>query len=100
MFNSVDEVSILSAQIEALRRKIDNINASNMYVQNISCDYCGGKHAYSECPVDNYSYPSFEQTNFFGKFYRPSNNPYFNTYYPETYYLEWSNQPTSPELQT
>ena len=53
MFNSVDEVSILSAQVEALRRKIDYFNASNMYVQNIICDYCGGEHAYSECSVDN-----------------------------------------------
>ena len=99
MFNSVDEVSILSAQIEALRRKIDNFNASNMYVQNISCDYCGGEHAYLECRIDNYCYPSFEQTNFVGDFYRSPNNPYFNTYYPETYYLEWSNQPTFPKFQ-
>ena len=49
MFNSVDEVSILSAQVEALRRKIDNFNASNMYVQNIIYDYCGGEHAYLNC---------------------------------------------------
>ena len=51
-------------------------------------------------PVDNYSYPVFEQTNFVGDFYKHPNNPYFNTYYLETYYLEWSNQPTSPEFQT
>ena len=88
MFSSVDEVSILFAQVEALRRNIDNFNTSNMYVQNIICDYCGGRHAYLDCPVDNYCYPSFEQTKFFGDFYRPSNNPYFNTYYLETYYLE------------
>ena len=100
MFNSVDEFSILSAQIKALRRKIDNFNASNMYVQNIICDYYRGEHAYSECPIDNWFYPSSEQTNFVGDFYRSPNNPYFNTYYPETYYLEWSNQPTSPEFQT
>ena len=49
MFNSVDGVSIVSAQVEVLRRKIDNFNASNMYVQNIICDYCGGENAYSEC---------------------------------------------------
>ena len=78
----MDEVSIFSAQVEALRRKIDNFNASNMYVQNIICDYCGGEHAYLECLVDNRFYPSFEQTNFVGDFYRPPNNPYFNTYYP------------------
>ena len=75
MFNNVDEFSILSAQVEALIRKIDNFNASNMYVQNIICDYCGGEHAYSECPVDNWFYTSFEQTNFVGNFYRPANNP-------------------------
>ena len=78
----MDDFSILSAQIETLRRKIDNFNASNMYVQNIIYDYCGGEHTYSEYLVDNYSYPSFEQTNFVGDFYRPPNNPYFNTYYP------------------
>ena len=50
----MDEVFSLSAQVEALRRKIDNFNASNMYVQNIICDYCGGEHAYSDCPIDNY----------------------------------------------
>ena len=63
MFNSVDEVSILSAQVEALRRKIDYFNASNMYVQNIICDYCGGEHAYSDCPIDNWFYTSSKQTN-------------------------------------
>ena len=90
----MDEVSILSAQIEALRRKIDNFNASNMYVQNIICDYCGGEHAYSECPVDNWFHISFEQTNFVSDFYKPPNNPYFNTYYPK-----WWNQTDSPEFQ-
>ena len=96
----MDEVSILSAQVEALRRKIDYFNASNMYVQNIICDYCGGEHAYSDCLVDNWFYPSSEQTNFVNDFYRPPNIPYFNTYYSETYYPEWSNQSTSPEFQT
>ena len=100
MFNNVDEFSILSAQVEALKRKIDNFNASNMFVQNIICDYCGGGRAYSDCPINNWCYPSFEQTNFVGDFYRPPNNPYFNTYYPKTYYLEWRNQPISPEFQT
>ena len=100
MFNSVDEVSILSAQVEALRRKIDYFNASNMYVQNIICDYCGREHAYSDCPANNWFYPSFEQTNFVDDFYRHPNNPYFNTYYSEIYYPEWSNQSTSPEFQT
>ena len=60
-----------STQVEALRRKIDNFNAANMYVQNIICDYCKGKHAYSDCPVDNWCYPSFEQINFVGDFYKP-----------------------------
>ena len=96
----MDEFSILSAQVETLKRKIGNFNASNMYVQNIICDYCGGEHAYSKCSVDNYSYPSFEQTNFVDDFYRPPNNPYFNTYYPDNYYPEWSNQPISLEFQT
>ena len=66
-----------------------------MYVQNIICDYCGREHVYSECLVDNWFYPSSEQTNFVGDFYKPPNNPYFNTYYPE-----WCNQSISPEFQT
>ena len=54
MFNSVDEFSILSAQVETLKRKIGNFNASNMYVQNIICDYCGVEHAYLDCLIDNW----------------------------------------------
>ena len=96
----MDKVFILSAQVEALRRKIDNLNASNMYVQKIICDYCGWEHAYLDCPIDYWFYQYSEQTNFVGDFYRPPNNPYFNTYYPETYYPKWSNQSTSPEFQT
>ena len=76
------------------RRKIDYFNASNMYVQNIICDYCGREHAYSKLPTDNLFYSSYEQTNFVGDFYKPPNNPYFNIYY-----LEWWNQPTFPEFQ-
>ena len=64
-----------SAQVESLKRKMDNLNSSNMYVQNIICDYWGGEHAYSECQVDNYFYLSFEQTNFVDNIYRPPNNP-------------------------
>ena len=64
-------------------------------MQNIICDYCGGEHAYSECPINNWFCPSFKKANFVGDFYKPSNKPYFNTYYPD-----WSNQPTSLEFQT
>ena len=39
-----------------------------MYMQNIICDYCGGEHAYSDCPANNWFYLSFEQTNFVGIF--------------------------------
>ena len=49
--------------------------------------------------VDNYFCLSFEQTNFVGDFYRPPNNLYFNTYYLETYYPEWSNRPNFPKFQ-
>ena len=47
-----------------------------MYIQNIICDYCGGEHAYSDCPANNWFYQSFEQTNFVDDFYRHPNNPY------------------------
>ena len=63
-------------------------------MQNIICNYCGGAQAYVECPLDNWFYPSSEQTNFVGDFYMPPNNSYFNTYYPE-----WRNQPTYPKFQ-
>ena len=59
----MDDFFIFSAQFEALKRKMDNLIAFNMYVQNITCDYCRGKHAYSEGQVDNLFYPSSEQTN-------------------------------------
>ena len=80
MFHDEDAFFTLSAQLDALNRKMDKYIASNMYVQNITCDYCGGEHAYLECPVDNWFYPSSEQTNFVSDFYMPSNNSYFNTY--------------------
>ena len=54
---------------------MDNLIASNMYVQNIICEYCGGEHAYSKCLVGDWFYPSFEQTNFVDDFYRLPNNP-------------------------
>ena len=73
-----------SAQFKAISRNMDNFYAFNMYVQNITCDYCGRVHAYSKCYVDNWFYTSFEQTNFVGDFYKPLNNSYFNTYYLET----------------
>ena len=53
MFNTIDEFSIFSAQFEALSRKMKNFNASNMYAQNIICDYCKKKHAYSKWPVNS-----------------------------------------------
>ena len=49
----MDDFSILFTQVETLKRKMDNLIASTMYVQNIICDYCGGEHPYSECSVDN-----------------------------------------------
>ena len=44
----MNDFFILSTQVEALKRKMDNLIASNMYRQNIICDYCGGEHTYSE----------------------------------------------------
>ena len=64
MFHDEDALFTLSAQLDALNRKMDKYIASNMFVQNITCDYCGGEHAYLECPVDNWFHPFSEQTNF------------------------------------
>ena len=94
MFHDEEAFFTLSAQLDFLNRKMDKYIASNMYVQNITCNYCGGEHAYLECPVDNWFHPSFEQTNFVGDFYLPPNNSYFNTYYSK-----WRNQSNFPEFQ-
>ena len=64
----MNDFSILSTQVETLKREMNNFNASNMYVQNIICDYCERQHAYSKCLVDNRFYPSFERTNFVSAF--------------------------------
>ena len=94
MFHDEDTFFTLSVQLDALNRKMDKYIASNMYMQNIICNYCGGEHAYLECPLDNWFYPSSEQTNFVSDFFMPPNNSYFNTYYPE-----WRNQPTYAKFQ-
>ena len=64
----MDPISTLFAQIEAQNKRLDNYITSNMYVQNIICDYYEKEHAYSKCPVNNWFYPYFEQTNFVGDF--------------------------------
>ena len=94
MFYDEEAFFTLSAQLDALNRKMDKYIVSNMYVQNRTCDYCGAGHAYLECQIDNWFYPSSEQTNFVSDFYMPPNNSYFNTYYPE-----WRNQLNFPEFQ-
>ena len=58
MFHDEEAFFTLSAQLDALNRKMDKYIVSNMYVQNRTCDYCGGEHAYLECSVDNLFYPS------------------------------------------
>ena len=60
MFHDEDAFYTLSAQLDALNKKMDKYIASNMYVQNIICDYCRGEHSYSKSQVDNYLYLSFE----------------------------------------
>ena len=74
MFHNEDAFFTISSQLDALNRKMDKYIAFNMYVQNITCDYCDEKHAYLECPVDNWFHPSYEQTNFVGDFYMSPNN--------------------------
>ena len=42
--HNIDTLSTLSIQIEALSKKMDNMNESVMHVHNITYDLCGGRH--------------------------------------------------------
>ena len=70
--------------------KMDNMNASAMQVQALTCNLCGGAHDNMECQVGNSFVQSSNQANFIGNFQGPQNinfqrhqnNPYSNTYKP------------------
>ena len=51
--HNVDTYTALSAQIDALTKKIDSMNTSAGSVQVMSCELCGGGHHSVECQVGN-----------------------------------------------
>ncbi|GKV13890.1 hypothetical protein SLEP1_g24852 [Rubroshorea leprosula] len=47
--HEVDTLKVLTAQVEALHKKFDKLNASTRHVQHVTCDWCGGGHTSAEC---------------------------------------------------
>ncbi|XP_075500045.1 uncharacterized protein LOC142538615 [Primulina tabacum] len=83
--NQVNDLSAVSAQLEALNRKIDGMSMSGsaMRLQEIFCDKCGGEHDVQDCQDGNPFYvlegAPVKQVGFQN---RPRNDPYSNTYNP------------------
>ncbi|XP_075475681.1 uncharacterized protein LOC142509402 [Primulina tabacum] len=89
--NQVNDLSAVSAQLEALNRKIDgmSMNGSAMCLQEIFCDKCGGEHDMQDCQDGNPFYvPEGAPVKQVGFQNRPRNDPYSNTYNPG-----WRNHP-------
>ncbi|XP_073017528.1 uncharacterized protein [Primulina eburnea] len=87
--NQVTDLSAVSAQLEALNRKIDGMSASGsaMRLQEIFCDKCGGEHDVQDCQDGNPFYVP-EGAKHVGFQNRPRNDPYSNSYNPG-----WRNHP-------
>ncbi|XP_075475898.1 uncharacterized protein LOC142515052 [Primulina tabacum] len=89
--NQVNDLSEVSAQLEALNRKIDgmSMSESTMRLQEIFCDKCGGEHDVQDCQDGNPFYvPEGAPVKQVGFQNRPRNDPYSNTYNPG-----WRNHP-------
>ncbi|XP_075489567.1 uncharacterized protein LOC142528407 [Primulina tabacum] len=83
--HQVTDFSAITAQLDALNRKLDSLNVGGtaMRLQEIFCDKCGGEHYAKDCQDDN---PFYVQEgapiNQVGVQNRPRNDPYSNTYNP------------------
>ncbi|XP_073036308.1 uncharacterized protein [Primulina eburnea] len=89
--NQVNDLSAVSAQLEALNRKIDGMSMSGpaMRLQEIFCVKCGGEHDVQDCQDGNPFYvPEGAPVKQVGFQNRPRNDPYSNTYNPG-----WRNHP-------
>ena len=77
----IHSISTISSQIEALSREMDNLNASSMQVQALTCNLCERAHANTDCQVGNSFVHSSDQANYVGNlqgqnnFQRPPVNP-------------------------
>ncbi|XP_075489545.1 uncharacterized protein LOC142528385 [Primulina tabacum] len=81
--HQVTDFSAVTAQLEALNRKIDsmNVNGTAMRLQEIFCEKCGGEHYVKDCQDSGPFYVNEEApVNQVGIPNRPRNDPYSNTY--------------------
>ncbi|XP_075499747.1 uncharacterized protein LOC142538274 [Primulina tabacum] len=81
--HQVTDFSAVTAQLEALNRKIDsmNVNGTAMRLQEIFCEKCGGEHYVKDCQDSGPFYVNEEvPVNQVGVHNRPRNDPYSNTY--------------------
>ncbi|XP_075518303.1 uncharacterized protein LOC142552412 [Primulina tabacum] len=81
----VTDFLAVTAQLEALNRKIDsmNVNGTAMRLQEIFCKKCGGEHYVKDCQDSGPFYVNEEvPVNQVGVHNRPRNDPYSNTYNP------------------
>ncbi|EEF39488.1 conserved hypothetical protein [Ricinus communis] len=49
--HGIDEVSILNAKLDALRRRMDEMHVIIVLIKAMSCKLCGGGHSYMECQL-------------------------------------------------
>ncbi|XP_073049469.1 uncharacterized protein [Primulina eburnea] len=83
--HQVTDLSAVTAQLEALNRKIDsmNVNQTAMRLQEIFCEKCGGDHYVKDCQDSGPFYANEEApVNQVEVQNRPRNDPYSNTYNP------------------
>ncbi|XP_073123449.1 uncharacterized protein [Henckelia pumila] len=81
--HQVDAITAMSAQLEALTKKIDGLSMGNyaMRIQEVFCDKCGGEHFTQDFQDDNPFYvPHGMPVKQVGSQNHPRNNPYSNSY--------------------
>ena len=77
----MEALTTLTAQMEAMNRKIEALAVTSFSNSpSVTCELCGGPHAYSECPQGNASIQFNESANFVAGNFR--NNQFGNTYHP------------------
>ncbi|KAJ8762772.1 hypothetical protein K2173_022901 [Erythroxylum novogranatense] len=91
----VDNTVALSAQMDVLTKKLDNLmhsvrgGASSSLRSCAVCEHCGGdSHASFECQVGNPFAQESEEAHYVGNYNRQRLDPYSNTYNPG-----WRNHP-------
>ncbi|XP_075500061.1 uncharacterized protein LOC142538632 [Primulina tabacum] len=83
--HQVTDFSAVTAQLEALNRKIDsmNVNGTAMRLQEIYCEKCGGEHYVKDCQDSGTFYVNEEApVNQVGIQNCLRNDPYSSTYNP------------------